>query len=117
MTLKKLSAVAALALAGAFTTGAALAEEVTLTACTKDGRTATLLVDVTGSLRSGITIEELARDAFTKTARELNSDALLKGETVFSYYMSEATKGKKAFPHSGCVWLEITVGSPACTPQ
>ena len=117
--MKKLSAAAALALAGAFTTGAALAEEITLTACTRDGKTATLRIDVAGGLVGGPTSEDLAKDAFSKAAREMNSDRFVtyNGANLFYAYLDYAGKGKNKTPGSHIYASVPTIGGPACTPE
>lgn len=98
--------------------GAAAAEEVAFTACTKDGWTAMLAADVAGSVENGPTVKELVNTAFKKTAREFNGEDLAKtGFEVFKKNIYEALGGSVTTEDA---ILEVThdpvFGAPACKP-
>jgi hypothetical protein len=78
-TLKKATIAAAMLTGFA---GAAFAGNETLTACTRDGKTATLDVDITGKLHDTGIIKNLAAAAFRETAKNLSGDDLVKAGTV-----------------------------------
>ena len=115
---KAASFAAAAALAIGLSAGVASAEETNFTACTADGKTATLKADVAGSL-GDVTVKDLVQQAFTKTAKGLNGAALTgqEGYVTFMTNLQEAAEGKQP---SADIQFRImgapAVGEPACKP-
>ena len=107
MKLPGMAVLGLLALSSTFST-AAMAKDIALTACTKDGQTATLHVDVEGSVSSirpsGVggeaalvktPLETVAREAFAKTAHSLSADDLnIHGYMAFRTNVRDAVAGK-----------------------
>jgi len=124
--MKKVSmAAAALALTTLFST-AAMAKEVDIQACTKDGQTAQLLVNVSGlTSQPGIgsiakPLEAIVRQAFEMTANSMDADKLVGSEGAMAFHKNfeEAMKtrvrdaGASLFIPSEPI---ILVGAPACS--
>ena len=85
--MKKLgAAVAALALTAAFSS-AAMAAPVDLSACTKDGKSVTLKIDVDGGIKSGPTLAALSQKAFTEAASEQTAAELVASPAVFMKHL------------------------------
>lgn len=123
MNMKKLSTLTAFALAGALATGTVLAEEVTLTACTKDGKTATIHADMTGGYKGGPTLEELSRQAFKESARMMDSHdvASNKGKLDFLITLLRIdTRGGIGIVPESNLYIDTvtipTISDPRCTP-
>lgn len=73
--MNKLVVAGALAATAAFST-AAFAEPAELSACTKDGKTATVKIDATGGIKDGKTVAQLAQQAWTEAAAEQTADEI-----------------------------------------
>jgi hypothetical protein len=92
---------AVLALATVFST-AAMAAPVDLTACTKDGKSVTLKIDVAGGIKDGPTLAALSQQAFGEAAREQTFEELLDNVDVFMRHLqvdlltAAGDKGKAA---------------------
>ena len=80
--MNKLAVVGALAATAAFST-AAFAEPVDLTACTKDGKTATVKVDASGGVKDGPTIAALAQQAWKEAAAEQTAAEISESPQAF----------------------------------
>ncbi len=116
MKLKSM-AIAALALSSLFA-AAAEAKPVTLTAPTKDGKTATVAMDVEGSVGT-ISMENIARAAFRKTARDMNC-ADLQTEAAANAFINTMINIKqvsvsKGMTPSSDLGFRLTQ-SPTCAP-
>jgi hypothetical protein len=74
--MKKVSmAAAALALVSAFST-AAMAKDVNLAACTKDGNTAIMTINMSGSVKGG-KLDTIVKQAFGQMAHSLTTEEML----------------------------------------
>jgi hypothetical protein len=80
------AAVAALALTAAFSS-AAMAAPVDLTACTKDGKSVTLKIDVDGGIKNGPTLAAISQQAFTEAASEQTAAELTASPAVFMKHL------------------------------
>jgi hypothetical protein len=79
---------AVLALATVFST-AAMAVPVDLTACTKDGKSVTLKIDVDGGIKDGPTLAALSQQAFGEAASEQTAEELTGTDDVFLEHLQE----------------------------
>lgn len=118
MKFKNTAAAAALALTTALT-GSALAEETTLTGCSKDGKPVTINVDVTGSVvQGGDKLPDLVRKAFARTVARLTALDLVEtaGNMVFKLNIKAALKDRTTSTGSTLSILgPPAVGKDACT--
>ena len=76
----------ALALGTVFST-AAMAEPVGLSACTKDGKSVTLKIDVDGGVKDGPTLATLSQQAFGEAAKEQTAAELTASPAVFIQHL------------------------------
>ncbi|MGZ9108374.1 MAG: hypothetical protein ACXW4B_06085 [Micavibrio sp.] len=115
--MKKSFAVAA-ALATALFSTAASAEEVSFQGCTADGKTATLVADVEGTVGDK-SLKTVVADAFKAAVKELDGAAVPteKGFVVFVEKLQQAlAKQELSKDATFGIAAAPTVGAPACKP-
>lgn len=111
---------AALVLGSVFATST-MAEEVALTACTKDGKTAAFNVNIKGSIKGGESLKTVFQTAFTKAINNLDSTEIdvETGYRAFRENLRVALIGKEvsndADVSSASKTFPTTIGSPACS--
>jgi hypothetical protein len=124
MTMKTKAAAAVLAFSSIFTT-AAMAKPVDITACTKDGNTATLHIDVEGTVSgqrdasAPRPLEILIQAAYTKTMNSVTTDQLLDGEweAVFKANLQEVLQGTQPSSDAKVDFLGGDITSGCTLPQ
>ncbi|MGZ9108373.1 MAG: hypothetical protein ACXW4B_06080 [Micavibrio sp.] len=106
------------ALSTALFASTASAEVVTLTACTKDGQTATLSVDARGTI-GGAPLKIVLGDVFKSAIQSVNAVDVpgKKGYVAFKGKFMQALFGQETSQDAGYDFLAPpTVGGPACQP-
>jgi hypothetical protein len=98
--------------------GAAFAAEENFTACTLDGKTATLTAEVRGGLKGGKSTKEMVAEAFKATAKDLSGEDLVKiGFPLFvNALQAAASTGELTDDAAFGVSKAPTVGGPDCKP-
>jgi len=104
-------------------TQAALAKDIELSACTKDGKTVTMKVDVEGTLE-GADIDAVVRNTFQSTAASMNAKTLASEKGVNTFIdnaggavMMETMNGHKMVSGFGMSGKIPIITGEACKVQ
>lgn len=119
---KSIIAATLIALSTAFAQ-AAMAQDIQLSACTKDGKTVTMKVDVEGALE-GTDIAAVVRNTFQATAAGMNAKTLASENGVNTFIdnaggavMMETMNGHKMVGGFGMSGKIPTITGEACKVQ
>jgi len=74
--------------------GTAMAED--FVACTKDGKTATLSGDVTGSVKGDPSLSEVIRKAWIQTAAQTDGPEIINANEIFAMRVGLALQGRES---------------------
>jgi len=93
---------------------------VALTACTAEHDTATLNIEVAGTV-DGVPLEALLQDVWTETANRFDDSVLVSAEGARSFSLDAGAKiqqGGQLSPDAGYRYgAPPSIGEPTCTPS